>query len=51
MEDIDITRQHIRSGAAVGAKLLQSAKVKELKFDDFGDPEGMLLFLHAADQV
>ena len=40
MEDIDVARQHIRSAAAVGLKLLQSSKVEEIQFDDFGDPEG-----------
>ena len=40
MEDIDVARQNIRSAAAVGAKLLQSSKVEEVQFDDFGDPEG-----------
>ena len=40
MEDIDVARQHVRSAAAVGAKVLKSAKVKEIQFDDFNDPEG-----------
>ena len=40
MEDIDVARQHVRSAAAVGAKLLQSARVKEMMFDDFSDAEG-----------
>ena len=40
MEDIDVARQHIRSAAAVGAKVLRGANVKEIQFDDFEDPEG-----------
>jgi hypothetical protein len=40
IEDIDIVRQHVRSAAAVGAKVLRGARVKEIQFDDFDDPEG-----------
>ena len=40
MEDIDVARQHVRSAAAVGAKVLRSARLKEILFDDFSDPEG-----------
>jgi hypothetical protein len=40
MEDIDVARQHVRSAAAVGAKVLWGARVKEIQFDDFDDPEG-----------
>ena len=40
MEDIDVARQHVRSAAAVGAKVLYGARVKEMMFDDFSDPEG-----------
>ena len=40
VEDIDVARQHVRSAAAVGAKVLQGARVKEIQFDNFDDPEG-----------
>ena len=40
MEDIDVARQHVRSAAAVGAKILRGTRVKEIQFDDFNDPEG-----------
>jgi hypothetical protein len=40
MEDIDVARHHVRSAAAVGAKVLRGARVKEIQFDGFDDPEG-----------
>lgn len=39
-EDMNVTRQSIRSAAAVGTKLLQSVKVADILLDDFNDPEG-----------
>ena len=44
MEDIDVARQHVRSAAAVGAKVLRGANVKEIQFDDFDDPEGQYCY-------
>ena len=51
MEDIDIARQHVRSAAAVGAKKLCSARVKEILFDDFSDPEGKIKMINRSPSV
>ena len=42
MEDINVTAQNIRVAAATGAKLLQSAKVKNILMDDFNNAEGII---------
>ena len=42
-EDMNVTRQTIRSASAVGTKLLQSAQVADILLDDFSDPEGYII--------
>lgn len=40
LEDIDIAAQNIRGAAAIGTKVLQKAKVKNILLDDFSNAEG-----------
>ena len=42
MEDIDVLAQNVRCASAVGTKLLQKAKVRNIYMDDFNNAEGML---------
>lgn len=54
-EDIDVSRQNVRSAAAVGTKLLQSAKVADILLDDLSDAEacaeGSVLSLFSFDRL
>lgn len=43
LEDIDVGAQSVREAAAVGTKLLQKARVKDILLDDFNNAEGMEL--------
>lgn len=55
IEDIDVTRQNIRSAAAVGTKLLQSTQVADILLDDLSDAEataeGSVLSLFSFDRL
>lgn len=42
LEDIDTAAQSVRDAAAVGTKLLQGARVKNILLDDFNNAEGKL---------
>ncbi len=54
-EDIDVSRQTVRSAAAVGTKMLQSAKVADILLDDLSDAEacaeGSVLSLFSFDRL
>ncbi len=54
-EDIDVSRQIVRSAAAVGTKMLQSAKVADILLDDLSDAEacaeGSVLSLFSFDRL
>lgn len=45
IEDVDSFAQNVRAAAAMGTKLLQRAKVKNILLDDFDNAEGETIIL------